>query len=95
MTREKAIEVLDKMPLCNECDATFPFHCNECEEAFLLAIEALKQPETIRCKDCKHSVPSSENFVVCTAPYSQLVHTTYKPIDWYCPKGERKDGDVI
>ena len=50
-------------------------------------------PEIVRCKDCKHSVPSSENFVVCTAPYSQLVHTTYKPIDWYCPEGERKDGD--
>ena len=66
------------------------------ETDFIPHIEGAKKaglPELIRCKDCKHSVPSSENFVVCTAPYSQLVHTTYKPIDWYCPEGERKDGD--
>ena len=22
-----------------------------------------------------------------------MAHTIYKPIDWYCPEGERKDGD--
>ena len=49
--------------------------------------------ELVRCKDCRHSLPSSENFVICTAPCNQMAHTTYKPIDWFCADGEREDGD--
>ena len=46
----------------------------------------------VRCKDCVHSIPSSENFVICTAPH-ESAYTKYKPIDWFCKGGERKDGD--
>ena len=56
MTREEAMEILDKMPLCNECDSSnFPYTCVECGDAFLMATEALKQPEIVRCKDCLHA----------------------------------------
>jgi len=90
MTREKAIEVLDKMPFCNECDATFPFYCNECEEAFLMAIEALKQPEIIRCKDCKNQDDLRYEVggkFVCRKGHG------WNPDDWYCADGEPKEGE--
>lgn len=54
---------------------------------------SLKLSQLVRCKDCKKSIPSSEKFVICTAPCNQMAHVTYKPIDWYCPEGERKDSD--
>ena len=66
------------------------------EREYITKIECqfkLGLPEIVRCKDCKYSLPSSENFVICTAPCNQMAHTTYKPIDWYCPEGKRKDGD--
>jgi len=50
MTREKAYEILNKVPLCYGCDGsdgTFPYTCEECEGAFLKAFEALKVPEWI------------------------------------------------
>ena len=52
MTREKAYEIIDKHPLCTECDGSFPYTCDECGEAFLTAFDALKQPKIVRCKDC-------------------------------------------
>lgn len=47
----------------------------------------------VRCKDCRYSLPSSENFILCTAPYESQYPKAYKPIDWFCKGGERQDGD--
>lgn len=96
MTREKAYEILNKAPVCYGCDGsndTFPYNCEECEGAFLKAFKALKQPEIVYCKDCKYAIPSSENFIMCTAPYESQYPKAYKPIDWFCKGGERKEGD--
>jgi len=47
MTREEAIEVLRKYKMnIAHCD-------NSMYDAIMMAIEALNQPEIIRCKDCK------------------------------------------
>lgn len=46
MTREEAVETL----MANYPDACF----GQLRDAVDMAISALKQPEIIRCKDCRH-----------------------------------------
>lgn len=89
MTREEATEILDKMPLCNECDSSnFPYTCVECGDAFLMAIEALKQPEIVLCKDCRwwHESETNNGFGDC----GQANGITLKPSSWFCADGERR-----
>lgn len=93
MTREEAIEVLDILPLCNECDSNnFPYTCVECGDAFLLAMEALKQPEIVWCKDCRwwHESKTNNGFGDC----GQANGITLKSSDWFCADGERKASKV-
>lgn len=48
MTRKKAFEILDQFPRCVECDdSNFPFHCNECDDAFYKALQELKKQDWI------------------------------------------------
>lgn len=86
MTRNEAIEILDKMPLCNECDSSnFPYTCVECGDAFLMAMEALKQPDIVRCKDCKYvECEGVEGFLVC-----DLSGFSHSP-EFFCADGERR-----
>ena len=52
MTREKAFEILDQFPRCVECDdLNFPFHCNECDDAFYKALQELKKHDWIPVKE--------------------------------------------
>ena len=65
MTREEAINICERELFCSthaecqhekcpwndRCIEDSPFD-NEVEEAFSMAIEALKQPEVIRCHQC-------------------------------------------
>ena len=93
MTREDAIKLLDILPLCNECNkVSFPYSCVECGDAFLLAIEALKQPEIVRCKDCKFGLCINPNcdyenrFIECMKYPIANLRITHKP-DWFCADG--------
>ena len=91
MTREEAIELLDILPVCNECDSSnFPYTCAECCDAFLLAMEALKQPEVVRSKDCKHGQYEEWDNGECV---DKTVYCDgygiHKP-DWFCADGERR-----
>ena len=52
MTNKQAIEVLKDMVL----DYGYASHREEVYEAVGMAVEALEQPEEIRCKDCKHRI---------------------------------------
>ena len=82
------MEIIDKMPLCNECDSSnFPYTCVECGDAFMLAMEALKQPDIVRCKDCKNKEKDgiSEGFHYCNINGLQVTD------DWFCADGERKE----
>ena len=86
MTREEAMEIMNKLPLCNECDSSnFPYTCVECGDAFLLAMEALKQPEVILCNDCKWYMDENK-------PSNLPCRITEKTSDWFCADGERKEG---
>lgn len=94
MTREKAYEILDKLPRCTECDGTFPYNCDECDDAFLMAFNALGQPEIIRCKDCRYWQDKWEQ-----DKFSEENHTTMPCIemattdDFYCGFAKEKDGE--
>lgn len=96
--REKAISVLKKMPICVECDASVAtFTCCECENAFVAAIEALKQPDIVRCKDCisgeiKTLSWNGQQCVECHA-HEEIGydHEPDHPLDWFCADGKRKE----
>lgn len=70
MTRQKAIEILEGLAV--------PINA---EAAFDMAIDALKQPETIRCKDCKYKELQQD------WKYRSYAHMSI----WKCGKGRGKD----
>ena len=79
MNREEAARKIEiKINLSSE----FAPINEEYQEAYRMAIEALKQPEIVRCNDCKHWDKSDFGWF---CPY----HHDAKP-DWYCADGERK-----
>jgi len=53
MTNENAINVLRHLSPPRTSKATF----DAFRQAIEMAIEALKEPQIIRCKDCKHWIP--------------------------------------
>lgn len=75
------------------------------EIAFGIAIEALQQPQIVRCKDCKHRPEEPEGGAdngfdyifpdnVCPCKCDGDEWYSWRPSDnWFCPKGERKEGD--
>ena len=75
MTREEAVQIIEKMPISHEC-----------REFFGLALEALRQPEIVRCKDCKWFYQPFVNEGMCIK-HDHDFHDT----DWYCADGERKE----
>ena len=55
MTRARAIELLKEIQFCCDLEnCRNAWDCDECVEAWEMAIEALQQEEIIHCKDCKH-----------------------------------------
>ena len=89
MTREEAIELLDILPLCNECDSNnFPYTCVECGDAFLLSMEALKQPEVVRCKDCIYWKNGYMKYDV--HPWLPCMEIKTDK-NWFCADGRKQD----
>ena len=97
MTREKAIDVLEKMPFCDGCDKTYPYTCDDCSDAFLMAIKALKQPQIVRCKDCKWGEPSrnekNEPMIFCYNGDTGIEDGWLLEPNWFCAEGEPKDSN--
>ena len=80
MTRKEAIETIEMAISQIEWDYPIDYVA-----AFDKAIEILKQPELVRCKDCKHQ----HEYRTGSCPY----YTTYgsvPPDDWFCADGERR-----
>lgn len=98
MTREEAREILDKMPLCNECDSSnFPYTCVECGDAFMLTMEALKQPEIVQCKDCIHRGKAEKCVLAAISEEKNFpLFMLDNRGEWFCADGKRgeycKDG---
>lgn len=95
MTRERAIEILDKIPLCGMGCADPSFTCLDCENAFLMAIEALRQREIVSCDECKWWI----NFTCQNDNIARQINDCgcYPDFetdgDFFCKWGEKKDGD--
>lgn len=79
MTREKAIEILEGLAV--------PISA---ETAFDMAIDALEQPEIVRCKDCKHRDPEDHK---CDCGHTILWQLP-RDDDWFCADAEREEGEA-
>ena len=82
MTREKVAEWLRFLQEAehNKADSIVP--CTN-EIALGIAIEALKQPQIVRCNDCKYH--GSEDCPLFTDAVEFVTDD-----DWFCANGERK-----
>ena len=79
MTREEAIKILEE----GEVSQKSGFF-----EAYQMAIESLKQPEVIRCKDCKHWKYDARK--LCGRCDALMC---YRPDYFWCMYGERRTGN--
>ena len=82
MTREQAAQMIENMPISHEC-----------REFFDLVLDALRQPEIVRCKDCKYLI---DHYGFMDDGYCKKMIEDYnaklKPKkDWFCADGERKE----
>ena len=90
MTREEATQIIENMPISHEC-----------REFFGLALEALRQPEIIRCKDCKHRPIKPNDYEngfdlefpdgKCPCKCADGWYSWYPADNWFCADGERKE----
>lgn len=83
MTRQEAIEWLNFMWEQEYAKGDLsPTPCNT-EIALQMAIDALKQPEIVRCKDCEHGV----GYVpICEDIYCVMYDQRHNE-DWFCADG--------
>lgn len=72
MTKEEAIEII-RMAIA-KIEWEYPM---DYAVAFDMAIEALSQPEIVRCKDCKHRL--------------ECDYWIENGDDWFCADVERRD----
>ena len=80
MTREEAIKIIERVDIC----------ANAAETARDMAIAALREPEMVRCKDCKHRYTTFRGLSFCT------YHLTMSAKDnAFCSDGERKDNETV
>ena len=92
MTREEAIRIIDLRSTCRECVVS-EFDCDDCDIAFVMAIEALKQPELVRCKDCRFAHRTYDGACKQCEQIKDdddVMLTVYFPGDHYCAYGERR-----
>ncbi len=92
MTKEEAYEFINKFTRCHGCvDDSYPLGCDECDDAFYTALKVLKEPEIVRCKDCRYYEPTPDKDEPdrgwCNGICSDLpaVHG-----DWFCADGKRR-----
>lgn len=81
MTREEAIKILKPMldSFVDYANITMKVEDDNTVDALEMAIEALKQPEIIYCKDCKHK--GTKNCVANA--WTTIFGVTVKD-DFYC-----------
>lgn len=88
MTKEDVIGWLEFLSEQEHIKADGIVPCDT-EIALGMAIEALKQPEIIRCKDCKHK---EESVSPSWEGWCNRLHCGCDN-DWFCVDGERKEGE--
>lgn len=81
MTRDEAIEILKELW---RYEKTAKYNDAQIRKALDVAIEALEQPEIIRCEDCKHSKPVDSQWIRCELSSCKLP-------DFYCASARRRE----
>lgn len=86
MTREEAAETIYGVIIgADECEEDFCLFSDQIE-ALEMGIEALKQPEIIRCTDCKYAKSvDSERWIRCD------LSGRYELRTWYCGSARRRE----
>lgn len=64
----------------------------DCVEEIIEQAESVDAVEVVRCKNCRWGKETCGN-IECFADIN--VPTEYHGYDWFCPIGERNDGEVI
>ena len=83
MTREEAKEVLEIiLEEYREFEDLAPRL-----PALKMAIEALKEPEIVRCRDCEYCDTYLRNYYRCT----KMGNYEYVDSDFFCAAGRRRD----
>lgn len=86
MTREEAIHHIMDVITENNSIAPNMVTFDLEKQALYMAIEALKQPEIIRCIECKHAKSvDSHYWIRCELSNRYELH------EWYCPSARRRD----
>lgn len=59
-----------------------------------IAIKALRQPQIVRCKDCKHYMPPGADG---SEKGDCFIKMGYFPVsqNWFCADGEKKQNDAL
>ena len=83
MTRDEAIKYIKQWN---------PIH-PEKKEAIQMAIEALKQPEIVRCMDCIYLGNPEKCIIQNHVDKVGIVWLFSLQQDWFCADGKRKEGD--
>lgn len=87
MTREEAINILWMYDVSFE-----PHPAEEVMHAIDMAIEALRQPEIVRCKDCKYLLPKGSFCSKDMCGLRGMAH--YRHVDIhndFCSRAERRE----
>ena len=85
MTNENAINILRHLIPPRTSKAAF----DAFRQAIDMAIEALKEPKIIRCKDCKNWDTTWTNDFSPNYHYCPMVDGVRKE-DWFCADAERR-----
>lgn len=80
MSREEAVSIIEERIHVTECVKSSYVDCVDIE-ALRLAIKALKQPEIIHCRDCKHRGEKP----IADGRYWCEIHDTFM---YYCSDAE-------
>ena len=90
MTRQEAIEILSCYYVVDDVRQN---------EALDMAIEALKQPEIVYCKDCMHHGYIGDDGNIdyptdnCPAQCDDPFYNWLPPDDWYCAAAMRREDE--
>lgn len=82
MTKQEAIEAI-RMAIAH-VEWEYPM---DYAVAFDMAVEALSQPEIVRCKDCKHGEKCNSVYLCGKSRSFGMAHDP----SWFCADGERRE----
>lgn len=81
MTKQDAIEII-RMAIA-QIEWEYPM---DYAAAFDMAIEALNEPEIIRCKDCRHGEKCNSVYLCGKSRGFGMAHDP----SWFCADGEKR-----